>query len=82
MNIIEKKIQDYLVLHNIFPFSVLYIKELPLLKISFYLEDDITDFIEVSGLSKICDNSGFREIKDSILLWGIALSNFLRDVGC
>lgn len=82
MNIIETQIHDYLVSNGIYPFSVLYIQELPLLKISFYLKDDIPEFIELTGGNKLCDNFGYRTFPDTILISGMYLTKILRDVGC
>lgn len=77
---IETKIRDYLVSNNIYPFSVLYIPSESILKISFFLQDDIQDFLKLSGYKEICDNSGFIVFEDTVLLSGIGLSNFLRNV--
>lgn len=82
MNTIEAKVQEYLVSHGIYPFSVLYMKNLGSLKISFHLPSDIQEFLELSGHSKVCDNFGYKVYQDTVLLAGTYLSNFLRDVGC
>lgn len=82
MNTIETSVRDYLVSKNIFPFSVVYIKSVPLLKISFHLQDDVHEFSEISGCGKICDNSGYVEYEDTVVISGICLDTFLRNVGC
>lgn len=82
MNIIETKIQEYLVSHQIYPFSVLYVKSPEFLKISFHLPSDIQEFLDLSGYSKICDNTGVMIFPDTIQMTGTYLLNFLRDVGC
>lgn len=82
MNTTEIKVQEYLVSHGIYPFSVLFMKDLRMLKISFHLEDDIKEFLEISGYHKMCDNFGYKEYPDTLLVFGSFLTNFLRDVGC
>lgn len=83
MNTTETKIWEYLVSHKLYPFSVLFMKEQHILKISFYLKDDIQEFLDVSGYEKMCDNFGYQTYQDNtILIFGSFLSNFLRNVGC
>lgn len=84
MNIIETKVRDYLVSYNIYPFSVLYIKELRILKISFFLNDDISEFLDISGFKNMCDNFGYKLYSETntILISKTYLTNFLRNVGC
>lgn len=82
MNTVETKIQEYLVSHGIYPYSILFIKGAGVLKISFYLPTDIPEFLEAIEYSKLCDNSGFQEYQDNtILIFGTLLSKILRDVG-
>lgn len=79
---IEDKVRKYLVSKNIYPFSVLYSVEHGFLKISFYLPNDISEFLLLSDLSRLCDNSGIQEIPETktILLTGISLKYFLEHV--
>ena len=80
MNTTEIKIRDFLVSHNIYPYSVLYIKDHGILKISFYLQTDIPEFLEITGYSKVCDNFGYKEYQDNtILVFGPFLFKILND---
>lgn len=82
MNGIEKTIETWMISKNIFPFSVLYSKKPQFLKISFFLDTDIHEILDLTGYSTMCDNSGVQIFKDTktILYTGTSLINFLRYV--
>lgn len=81
-NTIGQEIEDWLVGKEIYPFSVLYVDSPEFLKISFYLETDIQEFLGLIEYTKMCDTSGVLIISETntILLQGIGLINLLRHV--
>lgn len=82
MNGLEKEIESWLVESGVYPFSVLYVKDPQFLKISFFLESDITEILEKIRYKEMCDTSGVQIIMETktILLTGMGLINFLRYV--
>ena len=82
MNTVETEVRKFLVSNNIRPFSVLFMRDIRLLKISFYLQDEVEEFLDISGYTKMCDNFGYQEYPNTILIFGSYLNNFLRNVGC
>lgn len=79
---IEDKIRDYLVSKEVYPYSVLFLHNPRLLKISVYLESDLQEILQIFKADEICDNYGYEIFPDTILIFGSLLTNFLRDVGC
>lgn len=80
MNEIEKFVESWLISKNIFPFSVLYVKDPQFLKISVHLESDIQEILEIIKYSSLCDNSGIHIFNDTILFMEMGLINFFKHV--
>ena len=82
MNGIEKEIEEWLVSKNIYPFSILYSKNLQFLKISFYIDQDIKDLLNEIEYEPICDTSGIQIFKETktILFNNLGLLNLFRHV--
>lgn len=82
MNGLEEMIEKWMISKNIYPFSVLYSKDPQFLKISLFLKNDIQELLDLTGYSKVCDNSGVQVFQETntILYTGVSLINFLRYV--
>ncbi len=77
---LEKRIEVY-------PFDILYVDQKDnsqaLLKLSFWVEEDIDEIKKLINYSSLCDKTGFLEIRETttIIIRGYALLNFLRSIG-
>ena len=80
MNGVEETVNSWLISKGLFPFSVLYVKRPQFLKISFYLESEVQELLDLTGFSKVCDNSGVQCFPDTILFTGTGLINLMRHV--
>ena len=82
MNYIETSVENWLVSKGIYPFSVLYVKNPCFLKLSFFLDTEVTEFLNLIGYSKMCDISGIQIFNktNTILLKDIGLFKFLEYV--
>ena len=77
---IENSIYKWLESFNIFPFSVFFTfcTREGLLSITFFLSQDLSEFLDKIGYKKLVDKSGINVIEDTntVLLSGTALTKF------
>ena len=77
---IQENVLSFLEKHSIYPFSVIctFVLLNGVVSITFFLREDLDNFLELIGYKSLCDNSGFIILKDNntILLTDKALLNF------
>lgn len=77
---IEDKAIKFLENHNIYPYSVFFtdIIEDGALSITFYIEDDLNEFLNILGYKSLCDTSGYNIFQDNrtIILTGQGLMRY------
>ena len=77
---IEEKTIKFLGEHNIYPFSVFFTDVIGsgALSITFYIEDDLEEFLDILGYKSLCDTSGYNVFPEdrTILLTGQGLMNY------
>jgi len=77
---IEEKTVKFLENHNIYPFSVFFTDVIGsgALSITFYIEEDLNEFLNILGYKNLCDTSGYDIFLEdrTILLTGRGLMNY------
>jgi len=77
---IEEKTVKFLENHNIYPFSVFFTDVIGsgALSITFYIEEDLNEFLNILGYKNLCDTSGYDIFPEdrTILLTGRGLMNY------
>lgn len=77
---IEEKTIEFLETHNIYPFSVFFTDIIGsgALSITFFIEDDLKEFLEILGYKNLCDTSGYDIFPEerTILLTGQGLMKY------
>ena len=80
---IQEKITDYLLALDISPFSVIFTQQgerrKPLLSITFFFHEDLSEILNKLDYKHICDKSEFIIFDDTntLILTGNALINFV-----
>ena len=80
---IQRKVTNYLVTHEIFPFSVVYTDCFcGLLAITFCISTDIDEFLDYIDYKCLCDKTGYIILRETntILIYNFALLNFYSKV--
>jgi hypothetical protein len=79
---IQRAIEEWLCEIGLYPFQVLYTTLGPVLKITFLMKPEVTEFLEFFDYQNLADKSGIQIWPDSmtILLSGITLNYFFEKV--
>lgn len=77
---IEEKTINFLENHNIYPYSVFFtdIIGTGALSITFYIEDDLNDFLDILEYKNLCDTTGYDVFPETrtVILTGQGLMKY------